>query len=567
MNPFFVSLGRFLIFILFSPYLYAQIKISDLGNGTPHPSAILELESSQKNKVFVLPRLSETERRNIPYKVNGLMVFDNTFNDIYIYHENEWYPAVENRIILSNEFGLIDENDNMVFSGDSTLTKATTGRANMGFGFESLKNTLTGESNLGIGVRSLTNNLHGSDNIAIGHDSQKNNLSGNKNISIGFESLFNNRSGNNNIALGNFAIQGSGNDIGSDNIGLGHQALYKLKTGYENIAVGTRALGSLTTGYQNIAIGIECLTNIEEGNRNTAVGHQSMFNAQPIKLVNCTDAPSLNTAYGAYSLYSNEIGKNNVAIGESALHAAVRPHNNVAIGSKAAYRFNNGYTISNGEKNTIIGTYAAPNVSFGESFSHNIVLGDSAATNLGYGENNIIIANSLGLVGQTDEINEDELIGVNNQLVIGNSIFLHNIHERNNSILSLNTRYFSGNYQLEVNGDLHYLMSFTLSDQRLKTNIRPLKYGLKILRLLNPVSYHLKEDIPNFQTDNYLHYGFIAQELSTIIPELVLKEKTDQDFQAVNYYEMIPVLIQSLKEIHSEIESIKKTLKAKTNEK
>lgn len=55
MKPFFAILGRLLILIIFSPYLNAQIKISDLGSGIPHPSAILELESSQKNKVFVLP--------------------------------------------------------------------------------------------------------------------------------------------------------------------------------------------------------------------------------------------------------------------------------------------------------------------------------------------------------------------------------------------------------------------------------------------------------------------------------------------------------------------------------
>lgn len=356
----------------------------------------MELESSQKNKVFVLPRLTETQRRNIPYKVNGLMVYDNTFNDIYIYHENEWYPAAVNPIILSNEFGLIDENDNMVFSGDSTLTKATTGKANMGFGFESLKNTLTGESNLGIGVRSLTNNLHGSDNIAIGHESQKNNLSGNKNISVGFESLFNNRTGNNNIALGNFAIQGSGNDIGNDNIGLGHQALYKLQTGYENIAIGTRALGSLTTGYQNIAIGKECLTNIEAGSRNTAVGHQSMFNSQPIKLVNCTDAPSLNTAYGAYSLYSNEIGKNNVAIGFPTL------------GTETGYK----------NRNIGITTYSLNAFSSGED---NIAIGSNSLAILENGSNNITFLGNFG-----------QLITGTNNIGMGNTGFNYLINGQNN---------------------------------------------------------------------------------------------------------------------------------------
>lgn len=237
----------------------------------------MELESSQKNKVFVLPRLTETQRRNIPYKVNGLMVYDNTFNDIYIYHENEWYPAAVNPIILSNEFGLIDENDNMVFSGDSTLTKATTGKANMGFGFESLKNTLTGESNLGIGngvmenldansttirlnsgigYHALNNNTTGSFNFAFGSNALFNLSSGDANLAFGTNSLDNLTSGSTNLSIGNYSLTSLARAGSNNNIALGDSSLFYLYQGSNNIGIGSKSGKNLRNGSGNISIGI-----------------------------------------------------------------------------------------------------------------------------------------------------------------------------------------------------------------------------------------------------------------------------------------------------------------------
>ena len=56
------------------------------------------------------------------------------------------------------------------------------------------------------------------------------------------------------------------------------------------------------------------------------------------------------------------------------------------------------------------------------------------------------------------------------------------------------------------------------SDQRLKHNIHPIKYGLSQLRDLKPVSYDWKLDLFNLPGTQL---GFIAQDVQKVLPELV----------------------------------------------
>ena len=49
-------------------------------------------------------------------------------------------------------------------------------------------------------------------------------------------------------------------------------------------------------------------------------------------------------------------------------------------------------------------------------------------------------------------------------------------------------------------------------------------------------------------------YGFIAQELEKVLPDLV---KTG-DYKSIQYDGLIPVLLQAIKELYLEIEKLKK---------
>jgi len=116
---------------------------------------------------------------------------------------------------------------------------------------------------------------------------------------------------------------------------------------------------------------------------------------------------------------------------------------------------------------------------------------------------------------------------------------------------------------------------FTLSDRRLKRDIKPLESALDLIGKLNPVTFkwaNAKEDKDSV--------GFIAQEFAEVLPEAVMKTddgKSDEmpkkkrnievgdDFKTVEIDDpwmmsdsgLIPYLVQAIKELKAEIEVLK----------
>ena len=76
---------------------------------------------------------------------------------------------------------------------------------------------------------------------------------------------------------------------------------------------------------------------------------------------------------------------------------------------------------------------------------------------------------------------------------------------------------------------------------------------------MNPVSFTYKDE-----DQNKKHYGFIAQELETVYPELVTN--TEIGFKAVNYIEMIPILLSQMKNMQMEIDKLKEEITKMKNE-
>ena len=94
------------------------------------------------------------------------------------------------------------------------------------------------------------------------------------------------------------------------------------------------------------------------------------------------------------------------------------------------------------------------------------------------------------------------------------------------------------------------------SDRRLKTNITPLEKSLDKVMKLNGVTFNWDKSNPkNANASTTLQYGFIAQELEKVIPELV-NEGSD-GYKTVNYVGVIPVLTQAIQEQQQEIEQLK----------
>ena len=134
--------------------------------------------------------------------------------------------------------------------------------------------------------------------------------------------------------------------------------------------------------------------------------------------------------------------------------------------------------------------------------------------------------------------------------------------------------YFSGN--MKVTGTIDDTL-VSSSDARLKEDVQPLSEnasnrGLSILDMLEsltPVSFKYKkieedaklavddegedletEELPNPVMEKE-HFGLIAQELQEVYPNLVYEK--DNGYLAVNYVELVPVLMQAIKELNAKV--------------
>jgi hypothetical protein len=115
--------------------------------------------------------------------------------------------------------------------------------------------------------------------------------------------------------------------------------------------------------------------------------------------------------------------------------------------------------------------------------------------------------------------------------------------------------------KLHVIGNILASGTITPSDKRLKSNIKDVTYGVKDLLKLKPISYTKKFSLDKAEKGEVKEFGFIAQDLQKVMPELVV-EGTDKDkILAVSYTSLIPVLIKAIQEQQQQIEALKAKMK------
>ena len=135
--------------------------------------------------------------------------------------------------------------------------------------------------------------------------------------------------------------------------------------------------------------------------------------------------------------------------------------------------------------------------------------------------------------------------------------------------------------------DLGYTGFFgVVSDRRTKKEIETIQNPLQTIKQLRGVTYFHKIDDPQFNDLGLkpgLNYGFIAQEVEAIVPTFVQEknvphinstqrfstERKDSELlKTVTYVEMIPLLLEGMKEQQKMIDEMKaeiEYLKSKIN--
>ncbi len=108
-----------------------------------------------------------------------------------------------------------------------------------------------------------------------------------------------------------------------------------------------------------------------------------------------------------------------------------------------------------------------------------------------------------------------------------------------------------------------------VSDKRQKENIRNIENALQTILKLEGVKYDLKKEfaydertindsklILKLEAERKNKIGFLAQDVEKVLPEVV--EYNDSvDVYGIQYSKIVPVLVEAIKELSAEIESLK----------
>jgi hypothetical protein len=112
----------------------------------------------------------------------------------------------------------------------------------------------------------------------------------------------------------------------------------------------------------------------------------------------------------------------------------------------------------------------------------------------------------------------------------------------------------NNNRDLGRNGNawrtLYYQNAVQTSDSRLKKNILENNKGLITVKSMKTFTYNYIDD-----ETNKMHYGFMAQDFQKILPALVDDTNKETGMLAVNYIEVVPVLVKAIQEQNEIIES------------
>ena len=154
---------------------------------------------------------------------------------------------------------------------------------------------------------------------------------------------------------------------------------------------------------------------------------------------------------------------------------------------------------------------------------------------------------------------------LNSSLVVGRDAD-NGIHFSTDNAIKVEVNGVQDEFRFVAGGEFHAdadivaFSSTTASDKNLKENVEALPYGLEDVMKMRAVEFDWKKDKANGKERGH-DIGVIAQEMEEVIPEVVKEYEGLQgkdNFKAVDYSKLVPVLIKSIQELKAEIEELKK---------
>jgi Chaperone of endosialidase/Head domain of trimeric autotransporter adhesin len=473
------------------------------GIGTNNADNSAQLDVASDKRGFLMPRLAlvkTTEKTPIVGTVaKSLMVYNTaTANDVtpgyYFWDGAKWIRITDETTIpkepwfdVATNTGATANTQNIYQTGNVAIGKSTVQK---GVALDVKGAIRVGETSgePAIGVNSIAigteNIVSGTGSIAVGN---KNNVAGIQSLAVGSENV---------ISKANSVIFGSYNSTESNMV---------LLSGYMNNVLGKTAEGSVLMGTSNvIGAGVNVKDNMLFGRGNTVNGDED----------------------------SNVSMSANVAFGM--MNRIEAPNNTNMIQGVSVFGFGNSANFDS--KGAITNATVFGN--------QNLVSSDNQFV---IGIANVDVPNALFEIG-----NGTPQSGIGPS--VPRSTFSSNaLTVLKNGNVGIGTT--APDAKLVVVGDLKVTGAITgtsfngqyFSDRRFKKDIVPIGNALTKIKNIEGVEYNWRVDeFKDKNFDNKHQYGVIAQDIEKILPELVKQD--DKGYYSVNYIELVPILIEAVKE-------------------
>lgn len=220
------------------------------------------------------------------------------------------------------------------------------------------------------------------------------------------------------------------------------------------------------------------------------------------------------------------------------------------ISSNSLYGTNGGVTIE------LNATNNDPSISISNVNGEQTLINKNGLRTSAFVANDVIVDRALFI--NADHVFMKTGTGSNGENIYGGRVGDYGSNgfaliERNGNLTTVNAYDITAAHFITGN-NVRYNTLTNLSDIRFKKAVKPLKYGLKQIMALAPISYKYnlpKED--QIRADNITHLGLSAQAVKEVMPELVM----DGDRLSVSMIELVPVLINAIKELQQQIDKLK----------
>lgn len=458
--------------------------------------------------------------------------FSNTSGsyNTFIGPESGYFNTIGNtNTFIGYRAGYSNSANNNVFIGNECGYTNSTGTLNVFIGYAAGRSNSIGSGNVFMGNGAGYYNEDGESNIFIGQRAGFTNTSGNQNVYIGYQTGYQSTSAYSNVAIGHF----SGYELTSayQNVFVGESSGKQTTWGEGNVFVGNAAGLANVTGGSNVCIGTGSGQNAN-ANNNTFVGWGTGYD---------NTSGGSNSFFGLQAGYNNTTGSNNVAIGNGAGYANQTGNSNVFIGRYA------GWPETGSNKLYIDNSSTAAPLIYGDFSSNKLSInGDLGVGKLASGYK-IDVAGKInlnsGMTGAAIAVNGAEALWYNDTYFSWGYGGSYNYFA--DKVTIGNTGSFG--YALYVQGSAYTTGTWVGSDKRFKKDFESISDPLEKVLNMNGVTYLWRTD--EYADKNFpegRHYGVIAQEIELVLPEIV--RETENGEKSVAYNELIPVLIEAVKE-------------------